>query len=58
MIAEYSDEVYPEPKFYPDSIKLQCRHWEEVGDAIASGSLDGLGAKLISLGLGKKAVRF
>jgi glutathione S-transferase len=35
LIAEYLDEVYPEPRFYPDLIKLQCRQWEEVGDAIA-----------------------
>ncbi|AFY72704.1 glutathione S-transferase [Synechococcus sp. PCC 7502] len=39
LIVEYLDEVYPEPSFYPASIKLQCRQWEELGDAIADNSI-------------------
>ena len=35
LIGEYLDEVYPKPSFYPASIKLECRKWEEIGDAIA-----------------------
>ncbi len=40
LIAEYLDEVYPEPRFYPDSIKLECGKWEEIGDAIADCAVD------------------
>lgn len=39
-IVEYLDEVYPEPKFYPDSIKWECRKWEDLADTIADRAVD------------------
>ncbi len=43
LIAEYIDEKYPEPRFYPTDFKerLECRKWEELADT--------LGDKIISL---------
>ncbi|OZH56017.1 glutathione S-transferase [Hydrocoleum sp. CS-953] len=34
LIAEYLDETYPEPNFYPThpKAKLECRKWEDLGD--------------------------
>ncbi len=43
LIAEYIDEQYPEPRFYPTDMRqrLDCRKWEEVADT--------LGDQIISL---------
>lgn len=43
LIAEYLDETYPEPKFYPTNpqAKIECRKWEELAD--------NLGDNIISL---------
>ncbi|HAC62226.1 MAG TPA: glutathione S-transferase family protein [Cyanothece sp. UBA12306] len=43
LIAEYLDEKYPEPRFYPNNFKerLECRKWEDLADT--------LGDKIISL---------
>ncbi len=43
LIAEYIDEKYPEPRFYPADFRerLECRKWEELADT--------LGDKIISL---------
>ena len=43
LIAEYIEEKYPEPRFYPTDFreKLECRKWEELADT--------LGDKIISL---------
>ena len=43
LIAEYIDEKYPEPRFYPTEMRqrLDCRKWEEVADT--------LGDQIISL---------
>ena len=43
LIAEYIDEKYPEPRFYPTNFRerLECRKWEELADT--------LGDKIISL---------
>jgi glutathione S-transferase len=34
LIAEYLDETYPEPSFYPNTSRsrLECRKWEELAD--------------------------
>ncbi|TAE56142.1 MAG: glutathione S-transferase family protein [Nostocales cyanobacterium] len=34
LIAEYLDETYPTPRFYPEKNqeKLECRKWEEMAD--------------------------
>lgn len=36
LIAEYLDQTYPEPSFYPSSPsqKLECRKWEELADTL------------------------
>ena len=36
LIAEYIDEKYPEPHFYPlnPQQRLECRKWEEVADTL------------------------
>ncbi|NER30285.1 MAG: glutathione S-transferase family protein [Symploca sp. SIO1C4] len=43
LIAEYLDETYPQPSFYPSNslARLECRKWEELADT--------LGEKIISL---------
>ncbi len=34
LIAEYLDETYPQPSFYPSDsrTRLECRKWEELAD--------------------------
>jgi glutathione S-transferase len=34
LIAEYLDETYPQPSFYPNTprSRLECRKWEELAD--------------------------
>jgi glutathione S-transferase len=34
LIAEYLDENYPQPSFYPNNVheRLECRKWEELAD--------------------------
>ncbi|NER24459.1 MAG: glutathione S-transferase family protein [Symploca sp. SIO1C2] len=34
LIAEYLDETYPQPRFYPSEplARLECRKWEELAD--------------------------
>lgn len=34
LIAEYLDETYPQPRFYPSDprTRLECRKWEELAD--------------------------
>lgn len=36
LIAEYLDETYPQPSFYPNTRhqKLECRKWEELADTL------------------------
>lgn len=36
LIAEYLDETYPQPNFYPSTPRqrLECRKWEELADTI------------------------
>ena len=36
LIAEYLDETYPEPRFYPSDrlLRLECRKWEELADTL------------------------
>ena len=36
LIAEYIDETYPDPSFYPSSFikRLECRKWEELADTL------------------------
>ena len=36
LIAEYIDEKYPQPHFYPSAPKkrLECRKWEELADTL------------------------
>ena len=43
LIAEYLDETYPQPRFYPSNsrARLECRKWEELADT--------LGDQIISL---------
>ena len=36
LIAEYLDEAYPQPSFYPSTPRprLECRKWEELADTL------------------------
>ncbi|MDR9402734.1 MAG: glutathione S-transferase family protein [Halothece sp. Uz-M2-17] len=36
LIAEYLEERYPQPRFYPNAFpeRLACRKWEELGDTL------------------------
>ena len=35
LIAEYLDETYPQPEFYPrDRQRFECRKWEELADTL------------------------
>ena len=36
LIAEYLDQTYPEPSFYPRDrhLRLECRKWEELADTL------------------------
>ncbi|NEP43514.1 MAG: glutathione S-transferase family protein [Okeania sp. SIO2G4] len=42
LIAEYLDENYPEPKFYPTypQSKLECRKWEELADYLGDNIIN------------------
>ncbi|NES78961.1 MULTISPECIES: glutathione S-transferase family protein [unclassified Okeania] len=42
LIAEYLDENYPEPKFYPTypQAKLECRKWEELADYLGDNIIN------------------
>ena len=42
LIAEYLDETYPEPNFYPThpQAKLECRKWEELGDNLGDNIIN------------------
>ena len=42
LIAEYLDETYPEPKFYPTNsqAKLECRKWEELADYLGDNIIN------------------
>lgn len=41
LIAEYLDETYPEPAFYPSDRqqRLECRKWEDIGDTLADNAI-------------------
>jgi glutathione S-transferase len=36
LIAEYLDETYPQPSFYPNTshTRLECRKWEQLADTL------------------------
>jgi glutathione S-transferase len=36
LIAEYLDETYPQPSFYPSTprLRIECRKWEELADTL------------------------
>lgn len=36
LIAEYLDETYPQPSFYPSAphTRLECRKWEQLADTL------------------------
>lgn len=36
LIAEYLDEIYPQPRFYPDTPqqRIECCKWEELADTL------------------------
>ncbi|NEP09916.1 MAG: glutathione S-transferase family protein [Symploca sp. SIO2C1] len=42
LIAEYLDETYPEPRFYPSEprTKLECRKWEELADNLGDNIIN------------------
>jgi len=42
LIAEYLDETYPEPNFYPTNpqAKLECRKWEELADNLGDNIIN------------------
>ncbi|GAB4544864.1 MAG: glutathione S-transferase N-terminal domain-containing protein [Pleurocapsa sp.] len=42
LIAEYIEEKYPEPRFYPTDFKekLECRKWEEIADTLGDKIID------------------
>ncbi|AFY58074.1 glutathione S-transferase [Rivularia sp. PCC 7116] len=42
LIAEYIDETYPEPSFYPSNPgeKLKCRKWEELADNLGDNIIN------------------
>ncbi len=42
LIAEYLDQTYPEPNFYPThpQAKLECRKWEELGDNLGDNIIN------------------
>lgn len=42
LIAEYLDETYPQPSFYPssDRERLDCRKWEELADNLGDNIIN------------------
>lgn len=42
LIAEYLDETYPEPSFYPQTrqARLECRKWEELADHLGDNIIN------------------
>ncbi|MGK7920423.1 MAG: glutathione S-transferase family protein [Trichodesmium sp.] len=42
LIAEYLDQTYPEPNFYPTDpqVKLECRKWEELADYLGDNIIN------------------
>jgi glutathione S-transferase len=42
LIAEYLDETYPEPSFYPQTRRerLECRKWEEMADHLGDNIIN------------------
>ncbi|NET57704.1 MAG: glutathione S-transferase family protein [Symploca sp. SIO2E6] len=42
LIAEYLDETYPQPRFYPSDpqTKLECRKWEELADNLGDNIIN------------------
>lgn len=42
LIAEYLDETYPQPKFYPSNTRqqLECRKWEELADNLGDNVIN------------------
>ncbi|MBW4625162.1 MAG: glutathione S-transferase N-terminal domain-containing protein [Brasilonema octagenarum HA4186-MV1] len=42
LIAEYLDETYPQPNFYPSAPrqKLECRKWEELADTLGENVIN------------------
>jgi len=42
LIAEYLDETYPQPSFYPSNpqARLECRKWEELADHLGDNIIN------------------
>ncbi|NEO76989.1 glutathione S-transferase family protein [Moorena sp. SIO4G3] len=42
LIAEYLDETYPQPRFYPSNPRerLECRKWEELADNLGDNIIN------------------
>ncbi|MDJ0798100.1 MAG: glutathione S-transferase family protein [Calothrix sp. MO_167.B12] len=42
LIAEYLDETYPQPGFYPSNpqARLECRKWEELADNLGDNVIN------------------
>jgi glutathione S-transferase len=42
LIAEYLDETYPKPRFYPSNYRerLECRKWEELADNLGDNIIN------------------
>lgn len=42
LIAEYLDETYPQPSFYPNTgwERLECRKWEELADNLGDNIIN------------------